>query len=85
MSSKSIVAPSYSKINPAQSQRSKPQRSPRRPRPHGHPRPDRYRPPSRPTRYALDVGRNISLALTLERHRLTPNKTTLAKIGGKDE
>lgn len=73
---------SYSKINPAQRPQS--QRSPRRPRPHGHPRPDRYRPPSRPPRYALDTGRNVSLALTLERHRIVPNAATLAKIGGAE-
>jgi len=58
---------------------SKQQRSLRRPRPHGKPRPDRYRSPAR---YMLDVGRNISLALTLERHKIAPNATTLTKIGG---
>ena len=69
---------SYSKRNPAQrpqAQRSKP----RRLRPHGHPRPDRYRPPAR---YALDMGKHASLALTLERYHITPNKTTVIKIGG---
>ena len=79
MSTSGIVSSSHSKINPSHPQRSKPQRPPRRPRPHGKPRPDRYRPPAR---YMLDVGRNISLTLTLERHKIAPNATTLTKIGG---
>ena len=69
---------SYSKINPSNPQRSKP----RRPRPHGHPQPTRYRPPAR---YMLDVGKYISLALTLQRHGVTPNAATRTKIGGQDE
>ena len=84
MSSKSIVALSYSKINPSNPQRSKPQRSPRRPRPHGKPQPGRYRPPSRPARYALDMRRNVSLLLTLARHNVTPNAATVARIGGDE-
>lgn len=74
------IASSHSKINPSNPQRSKQ----RRPRPHGHPQPTRYRPPAppRPARYALDVGRNISLALTLEKNRIAPNALTVARIGG---
>ena len=82
MSSKSSIALSHSKINPARPQRSKPQRSPRRPRPHGHPRPDRYRPPAR---YMLDVGKHASLAITLQQRNITVKALTVAKIGGKDE
>ena len=76
-----IIPVSYSKRNP---QSKRPQRS--RPRPHGHPRPDRYRPPARPqpTRYALDTGRNVSLALTLTRYNVAPNALTLAKLGGDE-
>jgi len=72
------IASSHSKINPSNPQRSKQ----RRPRPHGHPRPDRYRPPAR---YALDMGRNASLALTLQQHNIRPNAATLAKCGGDHE
>ena len=84
MSSKRIIQPSYSKINPSNPQRSKP---PRRPRPHGKPQPTRYKPPAppRPTRYALDVGRNVSLLLTLARYNVKPNAATLAKCGGDHE
>lgn len=70
---------SHSKINPSKPRRSK------QSRPHGHPQPTRYRPPSRPARYMLDVGRNVSLAMTLARHNVAPNALTLTKIGGKDE
>lgn len=79
MSSKSSISLSYSKRNP-QSQR--PQRSPRRPRPHGHPQPTRCKPPTRPARYALDMGKYASLAITLQRHNIVPNAATLTKIGG---
>ena len=30
------------------------------------------------------MGRNISLALTLTRYGITPNKATLTKIGGAE-
>lgn len=81
MSTSGIVSSSHSKINPSHPQRSKPQRPPRRPRPHGHPRPDRYRPPAR---YALDMGKHASLALTLARYNTRPNAATVARIGGDE-
>lgn len=79
------IPASYSKINPSNPQRAKPQRPPRRPRPHGKPQPGRYRPPSRPrpARYALDVGKQISLEITLTRYNVPPNALTLTKIGGE--
>ena len=84
MSSKSIIQSSYSKINPSNPQRSK--RSKQRPRPHGKPQPGRYKPPAppRPARFMLDTGKHISLLLTLERHHIAPNETTLTKIGGTE-
>jgi len=33
----------------------------------------------------LDVGRNISLTLTLERHHIAPSALTLTKIGGTND
>jgi len=80
MSTKGIIAVSRSKRNPQSQQRNP--RPPRRPRPHGKPQPGRYRPPARPPRYALDMGRNVSLLLTLEKNRIAPNALTLTKIGG---
>ena len=82
-----VTRPSAVKQISSHSGKTKSQRPQRPPRqPHGHPRHSVYRPPSRPrpARYALDMGRNISLLLTLEKNRIAPNAATLAKIGGAE-
>ena len=37
---------------------------------------------AQPQHFALDIGRNLSLKLTLSAHCITPNTATVEKIGG---
>jgi hypothetical protein len=48
-----------------------------------HPaQPTRRKPTSPPQRYALDIGKSLSLELTLKQYGITPNATTLQRLGG---